>query len=70
MAKFEIQNYKGEVLNTVTSDELSNMMESEELNLFEYDSENDLVAHYAALQASDEASENFEGIRIFKKIEE
>lgn len=71
MANFQIQNHLGELLLTVSSDELNNLIELAEFNYLEHDSnaENDLVARFQAAKNEDETLD-LTKFRIFKLIEE
>ena len=70
MEKFQIQNHLGEVvLDSVTREELNNLIEAKEHSYYEYDAtpENDLVMRWAGEQPEGMiVTDN----RIFKKIEE
>lgn len=70
MAKFEIQNYLGEVvIASVTQEELDNLIQTDQYNYFMYDeiAENDLVTRWAGEQPDGQIVVDN---RIFKQIEE
>ena len=70
MAKFEIQNYLGEVvIASVTQEELDNLVQTDQYNYFMYDeiAENDLVNRWAGVQPDGQIVVDN---RIYKLIQE
>jgi hypothetical protein len=69
MINFEIQNHLGEVLETVSEEELATRIELAEFNYHEYDEvpENDLVTRFQTAKEEDDTLD-FSRSRIYKKI--
>jgi thermostable 8-oxoguanine DNA glycosylase len=71
MANYEIQNHLGELLSTVTEEELNNLIELAEYNYTQYDAspEYDIVTRLQNAKSEDPTL-NLDRFRIYKPIVE